>query len=308
MEKILRTHINNQKETVLKISKALSNQARLDILDLISSESLSIDEIARKLNMPITSVSGNIAILENAGLVMTRLQGGKHGTLKLCSTVYESININVVDLKSTTEKDEEIVNIPIGNYFNFNVSPTCGLVGVNGFIGKDDDPATFASNERHNAQLIWFQKGFIEYLVPYNTLKTIKELNFTMEVCSEAPNYRNIWPSDITILLNDVEIGTWKCPGDFGGRKGNVTPKWWSINSTQFGLLKTWTVNEKGSFIDFSYLSSVNLKKVFAKKNNGLISIKIMIKDDAQNIGGINIFGEKFGDYPQGMILKITYE
>ena len=37
------------------------------------------------------------------------------------------------------------------------------------------------------------------------------------------------------------------------------------------------------------------------------IALRIGIKEDAKHIGGINIFGEKYGDYPQGIIMTFTY-
>ena len=37
------------------------------------------------------------------------------------------------------------------------------------------------------------------------------------------------------------------------------------------------------------------------------ISVRIGIRDDAQCVGGINIFGERFGDYPQNLVLKLIY-
>ena len=75
--------------------------------------------------------------------------------------------------------------------------------------------------ERINAQLLWFREGYVEYLIPIEEdVKKIKAVSLSFEACSEAPNYRNIFPSDITLALNDVEVGTWKCPGDFGGRRG----------------------------------------------------------------------------------------
>ena len=206
-----------------------------------------------------------------------------------------------------SEKNQDIIDIPVGSYFSFNIKPTCGLVSYDGFIGKDDDPQTFLSRDRFKAQLLWFQQGYIEYLIPYKREKKIKELSFSLEICSEAPNYRNVWPSDITFVVNNIEIGTYKSPGDFGGRKGKLTPSWWPINSTQFGLLKTFVINESGSFVDFVSLSDVNIDRVSKNINEGYISLKIMIKEDSKNIGGINIFGENFGDYPQSIKAKITY-
>ena len=37
------------------------------------------------------------------------------------------------------------------------------------------------------------------------------------------------------------------------------------------------------------------------------ISVRIGISEDAKNKGGVSIFGEHFGDYPQNILLKITY-
>lgn len=308
MEKNITIELTNKKH-MLEISKALANEARLEILRLLSYESLSVNEISDKLCSPLTTVASNIQILENANLIRTRLQSGKRGMMKLCSIVYETINFNMINpVLNGDEKDQVITYIPIGNYFSFDVKPTCGLVGEKGFLARDDDPSSFTSSKRFEAQLIWFHEGYLEYRVPINPKKKIKEINLSMELCSEAPYFRNVWPSDITILFNDVDIGTWKCPGDFGGRRGKFTPEWWSISSTQFGLLKNWKVDKTGSTIDYVSLSDVTVDKIFAKSKNVFVSIKIMIKSDAKNVGGINIFGEKFGDYAQGIIFKVTYE
>ena len=51
MEKILALDLKNE-ESILKISKALANPGRLDILRLLSVKSLSIYEISKKLNSP----------------------------------------------------------------------------------------------------------------------------------------------------------------------------------------------------------------------------------------------------------------
>lgn len=307
MEKKLSINFEN-KEKMLLVTKALSNQSRLDILELLSYESLSVDEISKKLALPLTSVASNIQILENAGLIRSRLQSGKHGTMKLCSIVYEVINLGLLNTLSESLHKQLLVEIPVGSYYSFDVKPTCGLVSEDGFLGRDDDITSFYRIDRFKAQLLWFHEGYIEYRVPANNLKEVCDLSLSMELCSEAPNFRNVWPSDITILINNIEIGTWKSPGDYGGRKGIVTPSWWPINSTQFGLLKTWNINNEGSFIDFIKLSDVKIKDLFNNWDYNYISIRIMIKSDAKNIGGINIFGKKFGDYPQDILLKILYE
>lgn len=37
------------------------------------------------------------------------------------------------------------------------------------------------------------------------------------------------------------------------------------------------------------------------------ITLRILIKDDAKHIGGIHLFIEKYGDHPQGIVMRLTY-
>ena len=36
------------------------------------------------------------------------------------------------------------------------------------------------------------------------------------------------------------------------------------------------------------------------------ISLKIGIKPDAKHVGGINVFGKRFGDYPQAILMTLS--
>ena len=125
-----------------------------------------------------------------------------------------------------------------------------------------------------------------------------------MEVCSEAPNYQNDWPSDITLWINDIECGTWTSPGDFGGRRGKLNPAFWSDGSTQFGMLKTWRITDKGIFIDGNLVQEGNINDLNLSNNN-YISVRIGIKEDSKHVGGMNLFGNQFGDYSQNIIMRL---
>ena len=78
-------------------------------------------------------------------------------------------------------------------------------------------------------------------------------------MCSEVAGWDNDWVSDITLWVNEVDIGTWTCPGDFGGERGRLNPGWWQDRYSQFGLLKNWMVDESGSYIDGVKLSNVTI-------------------------------------------------
>jgi predicted transcriptional regulator len=42
-------------------------------------------------------------------------------------------------------------------------------------------------------------------------------------------------------------------------------------------------------------------------KNNDYITVRIGIAGDAENVGGITIFGEKYGDYEQNILMRLDY-
>jgi predicted transcriptional regulator len=140
--------------------------------------------------------------------------------------------------------------------------------------------------------------------IPFGS--TPSEIEFSAEICSEAPYHKNDWPSDITLWVNQQDIGTWTSPGDFGGERGFHTPKWWSVNFTQFGLLKNWKINDEGTFLDGVKLSDVKLKELNIM-DKPFISLRFGIKEDALNAGGLNIFGREFGNYRQAIIMNVKY-
>ena len=287
------------------VARALASEVRLNILQLLDECSMNIAEIAQRLGLPMSTVSNNVVILEEAGLIRTERQNGVHGQMKLCSRRTDDISFQL-HKPQRKRLSSFFYQMPIGHYTDCRVAPTCGLLGLQSNIGEQDDPATFYDENRFNAQLLWFQQGYVEYRFSNQLLKdhTIKCIEISFEACSEAPNYRADYPSDITVWLNGVELGTWRCPGDFGGRQGHYTPDWWSLSSTQYGLLKRWRVNEHDCTLDDVPISGVNLKQL-SLADRPYISLRIGVRPDAVSQGGINLFGEHFGDYQQAIIMRV---
>ena len=298
----------DDKAKMLSITKALANEAKINILELLNESSLSVNEIAEKLNIPVSTAAVNIKMLEDSGLVFTELQPGICGSMKVSSRVYDKIVIKLHNPKAHLLDNTVYINMPIGNYFDCKTTPTCGLVSEKSSIGIDDDPSSFYYPERVNAQLIWFYMGYVEYRFPNTIMENgvAKLLEVSFEACSEAPFYRNNWPSDITVWINGIEIGTWTSPGDFGGRRGKLNPSWWPDSLNQYGLLKTWRITGEGAFLDEGRISAVTLSQLEIEKNH-FISVKIGIKENAKSIGGVSLFGERFGDYPQNISMRIDY-
>jgi predicted transcriptional regulator len=207
------------------------------------------------------------------------------------------------------EQDEEIIKMPIGSFIDYKIEPTCGMASIKGPIGTEDDPRCFYLPERIEAQLIWLGKGYLEYRFPTNSMieKQVQRLELSMELCSEDHEFNMNYPSDITLWVNEQEVGTWGCQCDYGGRRGKLNPDWWPDKNTQFGMLKTWSITEYGSYLDEEKTFDRGLSE-YQLTNKDYIAIRIGMKEDAGNSGGMNLFGEGFGDYPQNIIMKIVFK
>ncbi|MGQ9541563.1 MAG: ArsR/SmtB family transcription factor [Armatimonadota bacterium] len=289
-----------------EIFKALASDTRLRILRLLAEGDLNVNEIARALGLNYPTVSKHVQALEQAGLVDSEYMAGSQGAQKRCRLRWDKL-IFSLENESLSEQVEE-VSMAIGMYTLANPSPTCGLASRDGYIGLMDDPQSFLLPERANAELLWMGAGFVEYMFP-NFLPTsveITRVEVVMEICSEAPDYNNDYPSDITLWINGVEVGTWTCPGDFGGKRGRLNPHWWNNHGTQFGVLKVWSVSRDGSYIDGIYLSDVTVKDVMVLPQQP-VTVRIGNKPDAKHIGGFNLFGKGFGNYEQDLLLRLHY-
>ncbi len=296
-------------DNMLSISKALANQTRIDMLKILSEKPHNVNELKEKLDLPFSTTASHVNKLEEVGLIVTELVPGR-GTQKVSAINYDQIVIDLFSDDMTADSQEISFDMPIGDYLDCFVVPNCGLVSEEDYIGMQDDPRSFYEPERKNAQLLFFRGGYVEYRFP-NRIPDgyqAKEIEFSAEVCSEAPNYKMDWPSDITAWVNGREVGTWTSPSDFGGERGLLTPKWWRTNYTQYGMLKQWKVTKDGCFIDGSKVeNSITLDDLVIGEQP-YISFKIGVKDDAENAGGMNLFGPKFGNYEQGILMQLKYE
>lgn len=303
--RMLVINMDDQSVGVEQLLKGLASGPRLDILRFLGSHSCSVNEIAEALDMPASTAALHINLLEKAGLIRTELKPANRGLKKICVRLYDQVMITLPEGERLTENIIDI-SMPIGAYVDCEATPMCGLVSERGIIGHLDDPGTFYDPERVQAQLLWFKQGFVEYRFP-NRIPThaeLESLQVSFEVCSEAPLHNHDWPSDITVWINHVEIGTWTSPGDFGGERGALTPQWWEEWNSQYGLLKMWKVTQEGAFVDGIQVSNVVLDDLKINETK-FISLRVGIKDDAENIGGMNIFGRYFGNYPQDILMRM---
>ena len=271
----------------LDLFKALGSDVRIEIVRiLLENNGMNMNELASRLNITNGALTSHIRKLEECGVVTVAGETSGHGNQKICSVHLDKILIELQD----QQKNENVytTSIKVGLFSDYDVFPTCGLASGSQLIGEVDDTRYFSHPDRYNADILWFTKGYVEYVIP-NFIpfsQKIDELCISAELSSEAPGINNIWPSDIYFYLNDVFLGIWTSPGDFGDVKGIFTPDWWFPNWNQYGLLKMLVINHHGTFIDGLQISGVSIDR-FNLTSKSSVKFKMAVPDAAEHVGKV---------------------
>ncbi len=295
-------------EDGLETLKALSSAVRIGILKLLHDQGpQNVNAIAQALAMPQSSISANVQVLEDAGLIRTETLRARKGNQKVCHTLFDEVLVMFKKDPASAGSDTIEVAMPLGLYTSCEVSSPCGLCSASGIVGLLDVPDTFLDPGRMSAGLIWFTRGYVEYQFPNNVKLMNGQLDaveFSMEISSEVPGTAADWPSDITFSINQIDVGTWTSPGDYGDQRGVYTPSWWKLKGSQYGMLKTVRVTTDGTYIDGRKMAPVALKDLDLGAHRS-IRLRIAVKEDARHPGGLNIFGRGFGNYDQDIVMRL---
>lgn len=291
----------------LEIFKALGSDIRIEIIKILQDNNgMNMNELANKLNITNGALTSHIKKLEAAGIVTIASESAGHGNQKKCSVYVDKI---LIDFDASEDsKNVYLTSLKVGHFTDYSVYPTCGLASPTAIIGEVDDTRYFAHPDRYNADILWFARGYVEYVIP-NFIpfsQKIDQITISAELSSEAPGINDVWPSDIHFYLNDKCIGMWTSPGDFGDVKGIFTPDWWYPNWNQYGLLKLLVINKKGTFIDGLQISDVTIDE-FDLNYKSTIKFKMGIPDNVEHVGGLTIFGKSYGNYNQDINVRINY-
>lgn len=291
----------------LELFKALGSDIRIQILKiLLENNQMSMNQLANELNISNGALTGHIKKLEECGLISISNDSSGHGNQKLCSLIQDRILIEIekpIDLSNVYN-----TSIKVGQFSSHNVWPTCGMATSSFVIGELDDVRYFDHPDRFNADIMWFTKGYVEYVIP-NLIprnQKITQLSLSAEISSEAPGIDNNWPSDISFYINDTLVGTWTSPGDYGDVRGMFTPEWWPQNWNQYGLLKLLVINHKGTFIDGLKISDITTSELNLDYTS-TIRFRIAVEENSAHVGGLTIFGKSFGNYDQDIVVSINY-
>lgn len=285
--------------------EALASDVRLKIIRVLSEEDFNIKELSERIGISSPIMLKHVKKLEDAGLVTTRLVKRNGSINKICTLVFAEYRLSL-DFRRRGLPSVYSFSIPVGHYCLVDGKPTCGLATEKDVIGFRDDPRVFWESEHVNAQLLWFTQGYVEYKIPnYLTPgQNATEIEISFEIASEAPDYVEDWPSDITFYFNGIKLFTWTSPGDYGFKRGKLTPDWWASN--QYGLLKLVHITPNGIILDDKKVSDVTLEQVLMGGGH-YWGLRFEVSKDAENVGGLTLFGRKFGNYEQDIMVRTFY-
>lgn len=294
----------NGEQKFIALYEALASEVRWSIMELIADQEMNVKDIAAAIELSPSIITMHIRKLEQAELIGTRrirLNGGTH---KLCFLKQRSVEIELPQAARNSKVKEQTISV--GHYTAFDVYPTCGLGTLEKEIGVWDDPRYFLDPERVQAAILWFGKGYVEYKTPNYLLpeQTVRALEISMELASEAPGLSDHCPSDIRFVFNGIPLGKWTSPADFGrAARGKYTPSWWHRNVNQYGLLKTIRIDDNGTFMDGEWMSDVTLTDI--KLEESFWTLRFSVDDDAEHIGGLTLYGSGFGNHDQDIIIRV---
>ena len=292
-----------------EIFKALSTPMRLRLLELIYvNDQMSMNELAEALGLTNSAISLHVSKLENAGLVAIHTTSGKRGVMKIVRPVYSRLLVDMAPQAKPRHCYTD--DISVGHFISCDAHPTCGLATPVNIIGELDNPKVFSYPERFQADIVWIGYGSLTYRLPnrLNPGQSLKELQISFEISSECPEFNQDYPSDIYFSINGITLGKWISPGDYGARRGIISPYWWPELLNQYGLLKSLIINESGTFIDGTLRLSKTTIQDLHIDHNSSIDFTLSVPQDTANCGGLTLFGDNFGDYSQAIRVKAYYD
>ncbi len=295
-------------ERLAAVGKALSSPVRLEIIKKLQEKKCNYSELARIFDLPVGTIAFHINVLEQAGLVSVGNMPEHKGHIRWCSYANPYIMLIMRDgEKRSTEKVREH-NISVGDYVLFEPIKEWGLGCANGQITGYSDGGFIYTDERKRAQILWCDGGKVVYPVPTSLFdgENIKDVRISLEISSNTMGYSNHYPSDITYTIDGVELCTDMSLGDYGDRYGLYTPKTWHGESTKYGVLKVISVKRDGVYMNEKLVNKKLTVSFFSEraKNNAMF-FGVENKPDSPHPGGFNIFGDKFGDYPQAIKINV---
>ena len=148
-------------------------------------------------------------------MIRTETQRARKGNQKICHTSFDQVLVMFEEDTNALSANAIEVAMPLGLYTSCEVSAPCGLCSNEGIIGLLDVPNTFLIRTACTPDSSGSPAAFLNIsfpTMPSSRVGSVESMEFSMELSSEVPGTAADWPSDITVSVNGMDIGTWTSP------------------------------------------------------------------------------------------------
>lgn len=290
--------------SIKNLADALGNVQRLKIIKCVIETPKSITELSNILDLPASNVMFHSRILEDAKLIKFTITN---------RTTFISMLTNDVIFKLDEMPQKDITHIhneydyeiKIGNYLGIDFFGSKHIIANTKYEKIDIEHNNIFTSKRFDLELLGLASSIVTYpLEPIKEDEYLTQLHISLEICSEAPYYRNDFISDIEFFIDDVFICEYRLKGDYGGRKGLLNPSWYPLSNTQYGELLHIDISKLGVTINgFLVNDKINIDNIDLSGDK-IHTLKFGNNFKKGTRGGMNIFGKCFGDHPQHINIK----
>jgi predicted transcriptional regulator len=298
-----RTSIMINPDVDLELLRGLASPVRIRILNVLRSAGrINVKELSRILDLPQSTTASNVSALEEAGLIGTEIVAARKGQQKYCWAKYDDILVRFNEPPSDFKPAAYQVVIPIGLFTKADISPPCGLCSSEHMIGAENAPESFFDPSRTQAARMWFQTGVVEYefpIEPSSRMAPLTAVEFSLEITSGTRGKSVRTKTDITAWVNRIPVGTWLARETQEGSGRSTEHQ----SDPLHGTLKTWRIEEHGTFLDRTHVSDASLVEIGVTGPS--LRFRIGVDEKAEHHGGVSIFGRGLGRYGQDVVMKI---
>lgn len=289
-----------------EVLKALSNETRYRIVEILQNGPLSVSEIARELGISQPTVTSYIGMLERVGLVSTRIQRSPRSFNKLCYVLFNNVSFSFEGPGPHKEPDVYSIELPVGHYTAFRSQGTSLLASEAGIIASSKEYAGFFHPNRMEAELLVVTNGEIHYFFPHNIPDEheVVYLELSMELAVAFPDH----PGEVEVLIaiNNREVSPFRLEYRRVDEENINMADWYPEGLSRMGTLCLCRIDSSGATINgrpAGKITAPDLGLDFMQP----IAVRMTVRSDGPNGRGIAIFGKAFGRYEQCINLAIGF-
>ena len=212
-------------------------------------------------------------------------------------------------MESLPEQEHETVvkqSVGVGCYTSAFPTDYIRIATENRFIVLEKEDTY--NPQRFNAKLLGMGNGKITYTFSNAFAKqnAVKRLEFTMEISSESPYHCNDWKSEIVLSVCNIDLATYLSLGDYGDVRGKLSPDWWNNKYSQYGMLVTLAIDHGGIYLNNECIRTDLTIDDLPLMQSDHITLDIRTDPALRYTGGFNIYGSRFGNHPQDIVMSAT--